>query len=95
MKYYFVPVPKGICTQAIQAFRTHYPPEKELEQGVPVMKLTDLPVSRTIHAVAEEIFDLWMDPRSPTSLWFAAERIIMNPLDDGLFHHAVRHKGRT
>lgn len=59
------------------------------------MKLTDLTVARTIPAPAEKIFDLWIDPTSPGGPWFGAERVILNPVVDGLFYFAVSHEGRT
>jgi uncharacterized protein YndB with AHSA1/START domain len=59
-----------------------------------MMKLTDITVSRTIPASAEKVFDVWMDPKSPGGPWFGAERVILNPVVDGLFYHAVKHEGR-
>jgi uncharacterized protein YndB with AHSA1/START domain len=59
------------------------------------MKLCDLAVARTIHATAEEIFDVWMDPSSPGGPWFGSKRVIISPVVDGLFYHAVEHEGRT
>jgi len=59
------------------------------------MKLTDITVTRTIPAPAEKVFDVWIDPKSPGGLWFGAERVILNPVVDGLFYHAVKHEGRT
>ena len=59
------------------------------------MKLTDIEVSRTIAASAESIFDVWIDPKSPGGPWFGGERVIVNPVVDGLFYLAVRHEGRT
>ncbi len=58
------------------------------------MKLVDVTVSRTIAALPERIYDVWLDPRSPGSPWYGVERVILNPAVDGLFHHAVRHEGR-
>jgi len=59
------------------------------------MKLTDIEVARTIPAPAEKIFDVWIDPTSPGGPWFGAERVILDPVADGLFYFAVKHEGRT
>ncbi len=59
------------------------------------MKLTDITVARPIPAPAEQVFDVWMDPKSPGGPWFGSERTIMNPVVDGLFYLAVSHEGRT
>jgi uncharacterized protein YndB with AHSA1/START domain len=59
------------------------------------MKLTDITVTRTIPAPAEKVFDVWIDPKSPGGPWFGTDRVIMNPVVDGLFYHAVKHEGRT
>jgi uncharacterized protein YndB with AHSA1/START domain len=59
------------------------------------MQLTDITVARTIPAAAERVFDLWMNPKSPGGPWFGAERVILNPVVDGLFHIAVKHEGRV
>lgn len=59
------------------------------------MKLTDIAVARAIPASVEEVFDVWIDPKSPGGPWFGAERIILNPVVDGLFYFAVKHEGRT
>jgi uncharacterized protein YndB with AHSA1/START domain len=59
------------------------------------MKLTDITVTRTILGPAEKIFDVWMDPKSPGGPWFGADRVIVNPVVDGLFYLAVKHEGRT
>lgn len=59
------------------------------------MERIDLTVTRMISASPEEIFDVWIDPKSPGSPWFGAERVILAPAVDGLFYHAVRHEGRV
>lgn len=59
------------------------------------MKLTDITVARAIPARAEQVFDVWMDAKSPGGPWFGSERTIMNPVVDGLFYLAVSHEGRT
>jgi uncharacterized protein YndB with AHSA1/START domain len=59
------------------------------------MKTFDLTVSRTIRGSADQVFDAWLDPKSPGGLWFGVERAILNPVVDGLFYHSVRHEGRS
>lgn len=58
------------------------------------MKTLDITVSRTIRGSANEVFDVWLDPNSPGGLWYGVERVIVNPVVDGLFYHAVKHEGR-
>lgn len=41
------------------------------------------------------MFDVWLDSKSPGSPWFGAERVILNPVVDGVFYHCVRHEGRA
>jgi uncharacterized protein YndB with AHSA1/START domain len=59
------------------------------------MKLTEITVSRTISASAEKVFDVWIDPKIPGGPWFGSDRVILNPIVDGLFYLAVKHEGRT
>jgi len=59
------------------------------------MKTFDLTVSRMIHGSADEVFDVWLDPKSPGGLWYGVERAIINPVVDGLFYHVVKHEGRS
>jgi uncharacterized protein YndB with AHSA1/START domain len=59
------------------------------------MNLIDLTLSRTIKAKPEEVFDVWLDARSPGGPWFGCERVILQPVVDGLFYHCVRHEGRV
>jgi uncharacterized protein YndB with AHSA1/START domain len=58
------------------------------------MKLTDITVTRTIPASAEKVYDVWINPKSPGGPWFGAERVLLNPVVDGLFYLAVKHEGR-
>ena len=59
------------------------------------MSTFDLTLSRIIRGSADSVFDVWLDPASPGGLWFGVERVIVNPVVDGLFYHAVEHEGRT
>ncbi len=58
------------------------------------MKQFELTVSRTVQATPGEVFDAWLDPKTPGGPWFGVERVIMNPAVDGLFYHSVRYEGR-
>jgi uncharacterized protein YndB with AHSA1/START domain len=58
------------------------------------MNFIDITVARTIPASAEKIYDVWIDPKSPGGPWYGAERVILNPIVDGLFFLAVQHEGR-
>jgi uncharacterized protein YndB with AHSA1/START domain len=59
------------------------------------MKLTDITITRSIPAPVEDVFDVWIDPTSPGGPWFGADRVILNPVVDGLFYLAAKHEGRT
>jgi len=58
------------------------------------MKRIELTVSRVIPAMPAEVFDVWLDSKSPGGPWFGCERVILNPVVDGLFYHLVQHEGR-
>lgn len=59
------------------------------------MNFTDITINRTIAAPAEKIYDVWIDPKSPGGPWHGAERVIFNPVVDGLYYLAIKHEGRT
>ena len=58
----------------------------------PTMTLT---VSRVIPATPGEVFDVWLDPKSPGSPWNGPNRVIIDAKVDGLFWHVVEHEGRS
>ena len=58
------------------------------------MNFTDITVNRTIPASAEKVYDVWIDPKSPGGPWHGAERVIFNPVVDGLYYLAIKHEGR-
>lgn len=55
----------------------------------------DINLKRTVNATPDQVFQVWLDPQSPGGPWFGAERVILNPVHDGLFYHSVRHQGRS
>jgi uncharacterized protein YndB with AHSA1/START domain len=59
------------------------------------LKLTEITVTRLIPAAPAEVFDVWIDPKSPGGPWHGAARLIINPVVDGLFYFAVDHESRT
>ncbi len=59
------------------------------------IKTMDVTVSRTIPASPEDVFDVWLDPKSPGGLWYGVERVIAHAVVDGLFYHSVQHQGRS
>ena len=59
------------------------------------MKQYEIEVKRTIPAAPAQVFDVWLDASSPGGPWFGAERVILNPVVDGLFFHSVHHEGKV
>jgi uncharacterized protein YndB with AHSA1/START domain len=59
------------------------------------MKTFDVNLSRTIRATPEQVFEAWLDPKSPAGPWYGSERTILNPVVDGLFYFAAHHMNRT
>jgi uncharacterized protein YndB with AHSA1/START domain len=59
-----------------------------------MIKQLDVMVSRTISARPEDVFDAWLDPKVPGSVWFDCEQLILQPHEEGLFYHAVEHRDR-
>lgn len=57
-------------------------------------KQTDLTLTRLIAAKPEQVFDVWIDSKSPGGPWFGAKRAIVQPQVDGLFYHCVTFQGQ-
>jgi uncharacterized protein YndB with AHSA1/START domain len=59
------------------------------------MELMELVVSRRIAARAEDVFDVWMDAKSPGGPWFMnSGDAIIDTVVNGLFYFSVSHEGR-
>jgi uncharacterized protein YndB with AHSA1/START domain len=56
----------------------------------PELKTTELTLTRLIPATPAEVFDVWLDAKSPGSPWFGVTRAIVQPVVDGLFYHLVQ-----
>jgi uncharacterized protein YndB with AHSA1/START domain len=59
------------------------------------VKTFEFTISRTMHGAAEDVYDAWLDLKSPGGLWFGVERVIINTVVDGLFYHVVKHEGKS
>jgi uncharacterized protein YndB with AHSA1/START domain len=52
-------------------------------------KTIEVKVERSIKATPAQLFDVWLDAKSPGSPWFGTANAIVNPAVDGLFYHCV------
>ena len=46
----------------------------------------EVKVERTIPAPPGDVFDAWLDPRVPGTLWHENDKLIINPKVDGLWY---------
>jgi uncharacterized protein YndB with AHSA1/START domain len=46
----------------------------------------EITVERTIPAPPSEVFDAWLDPKIPGTLWHGHKKLIFNPEIDGLWY---------
>ena len=58
------------------------------------METMEVVVTRMIPAKAEQVYDVWLDPKHPAGAWSAGEKAIVNAVVDGLFYWRVNHEGR-
>ena len=56
-------------------------------------KQTELTITRAIPARPDEVYDVWLDTKSPGGPWFGAKRVLMDAKVDGLFYHCVDYEG--
>jgi uncharacterized protein YndB with AHSA1/START domain len=56
-------------------------------------KTVEIKVERTIPAPPSEVFDAWLDPKIPGTLWHDNDKLIFNPKVDGLWY--LRSLGGT
>ncbi len=60
-------------------------------------KTIEVKVERTIPASQAEVFDAWLDPKTPGNPWNMAEKLLLNPHVDGFFYWLIQgtsHYGR-
>lgn len=50
------------------------------------MKTLEVNLERIIEASPAEVFAAWLDPKHPGSPWYDVDRLILQPVPDGLFY---------
>jgi uncharacterized protein YndB with AHSA1/START domain len=58
-------------------------------------KVTELVVTRHIKASPEDVFDVWLDPQNPASLWEGAEELILEAAEGKLFYWRTKYDGKV
>jgi len=61
------------------------------------MQTLEFTFERTIPAPPAEVYDAWLDPKVPGNPWHESDKLILNPVVDGLFYWLIRgtpHYGR-
>ncbi len=56
------------------------------------MKLIDVKLSRLIPGDADDVFEVWFDPKSPGGPWYGAKKALMNLAVDGMFYFGVERR---
>jgi len=49
-------------------------------------RTVEIRVERTIPAPPDEVFDAWLDPKVPGTLWHGHDKLIFDPKVDGLWY---------
>jgi uncharacterized protein YndB with AHSA1/START domain len=60
-------------------------------------KTIEFKIERTIPAPPREVYDAWLDPKTPGTPWSEADKLILDPRVDGFFYWLIRgtaHYGR-
>jgi uncharacterized protein YndB with AHSA1/START domain len=56
------------------------------------MKTIEVTVTRTINGPPDQVYDVWLDAKSPGGPWSGAERVLLNAVVDGLFFISMKHQ---
>ncbi len=56
-------------------------------------KTIEVKVERTIPAPPGEVFDAWLNPKTPGTPWNMADKLLFHPTVDGLYYWAVKGTG--
>ena len=57
----------------------------------------EVKVERTIPATVDDVFDAWLNPKTPGTPWNMADKLLFHPTVDGLFYLSMKtnaHYGR-
>ena len=57
------------------------------------IKTTDIVVNRHIDASPLDVFDAWLDPTSPASMWNDSEQLVFAGTQGSLFYWLVENDG--
>jgi uncharacterized protein YndB with AHSA1/START domain len=58
-------------------------------------KVTELVVTRHINASPQDVFDVWLDPQNPASIWEGAEELILEAVQGKLFYWRTNFDGKV
>jgi uncharacterized protein YndB with AHSA1/START domain len=53
---------------------------------MPNQKTIEVALTRTIPASSEEVFDGWLDPKCPGTIWNVAQKLVRDVKVDGLYY---------
>ncbi|MBS0261353.1 MAG: SRPBCC domain-containing protein [Planctomycetes bacterium] len=59
------------------------------------MNLIEISIAKLIATTPDNVFEAWLNPQTPGGPWYGVERVIINPVVNGMYYHAVKHQGRT
>lgn len=60
-------------------------------------KTLEFQIERTIKASPGEVFDAWLNPKTPGTPWHESDKLLLNPTVDGFFYWLIKgtpHYGR-
>jgi uncharacterized protein YndB with AHSA1/START domain len=61
------------------------------------LKTIEFKFERAIPAPPGEVFDAWLNPKVPGSIWYEADKLLLSPQVDGFFYWLIQgnaHYGR-
>lgn len=58
------------------------------------LKTIDLKLTKHVKATPEQVYDVWIDAKSPGGPWFGAAHVVLNATVGGLFYLCPEHEGK-